>query len=75
MPKKQKEEAPAADALTAVAKAVGKAAGTVAKLAGAGEAPVESDAPKAAKVPKLAPKNKSRLPRREKKARQKSAAK
>jgi len=78
MAKKKTEESapPAEGALATVAKAVGKAAGKVAKLAGA-EAPA-AEAPPAkpakVKIPKLAPKNKTRLPRREKKALQKKNA-
>jgi hypothetical protein len=75
MPKKktdEQEQPPAEGALATVAKAVGKAAGTVAKLAGVGDASAE--APKSQKVPKLAPKNKKRLPRRQKKALQKKNA-
>jgi hypothetical protein len=77
MPKKQKEETPADDTLTAVAQAVGKAAGKVAKHSGAADT-TAAEAPPAEpakpKVPKLAPKNKQRLPRREKKALQKKNA-
>jgi hypothetical protein len=79
--KKTEEQAPEAEgALATVAKAVGKAAGKVAKLAGSADAPA-AEAPPApptppakVKVPKLAPKNKSRLPRKEKKALQKKNA-
>jgi hypothetical protein len=55
--------------LVTAAKAVGTAAGKIAVLAGA--------TPKAqsTKVPKLAKKDGKRLPRRQKKARQKAAAK
>lgn len=77
--KKDNTDQPEEGVLTAAAKAVGKAAGKVAALAGAGgETPAAEASPaepkKTTKVPKLAPKNKSRLPRREKKARQKAAA-
>jgi hypothetical protein len=62
----------------------GSAKGTKAADKGAGKKPVVPEAAaetapriapstKSTKIPKLAPKNKSRLPRREKKARQKSA--
>jgi hypothetical protein len=78
-PKEKKERkkasAPADEEsiLTTTAKAIGKAAGKIAVAAG-----VEPDAPKphtvSVKVPKLQKKNKSRLPRRQKKAQQKAAA-
>lgn len=78
-PKEKKERkkasAPAEGegALTATAKAIGKAAGKIAVAAG-----VEPEAAKphtvSVKVPKLQKKNKSRLPRRQKKAQQKAAA-
>ncbi len=55
--------------LVTAAKAIGTAAGKVARLAGAGE-PVKSQ-----KIPKLAKKNKSKLPRKEKKAAAAKAAK
>lgn len=51
-------------ALTAAAKAIGNAVGKVAAMAGVA-APSK---PKAPKIPKLVKKNKSRLPRKEKKA-------
>jgi hypothetical protein len=73
--KKEEQEQPAEGALATVAKAVGKAAGKVAKVAAAVEAAVvPSPAPKKVKIPKLAPKNKSRLPRKQKKALQKQNA-
>jgi hypothetical protein len=57
--------------LVAAAKAIGTAAGKVAKLAGAtGEAPAPA---KSQKVPKLSKKTKGKLPRREKKAARKSS--
>lgn len=66
------------DALTATAKTLGKAAGKVAAAvgvkpegSGAQDAPVRRTS---TKVPKLEKKNKNRLPRREKKARQKAAS-
>jgi len=72
--KKEEQEQPAEGALATVAKAVGKAAGKVAKMAVAVEAAVAPTPPKKVKVPKLAPKNKSRLPRKQKKALQKQNA-
>ena len=54
--------------LATAAKAIGTAAGKIAALAGVAPSP-----PKL-KIPKLQKKNKSRLPRRQKKARQKAAA-
>ena len=62
--KEPNQEAPDT-ALVAAAKVVGAAAGTIAASVGA-------TAPKP-KVPKLVKKNKSRLPRRQKKAAQKAA--
>lgn len=72
MAKKEKTEESADGMLTAAAKSVGKAAGKVAAAVGVGSE--SSDAPKqpSTKVPKLAKKNKTRLPRREKKARKKA---
>ena len=65
---------------SAAAKKIGKAAGKVAAVAGAAaDAPAEAAPPapkpqtKSVKVPKLAKKNKMRLPRKEKKAQQKAA--
>jgi len=58
--------------LVTAAKAIGKAAGKVAVLAGA-----EAEKPRTPKTPrigKLVKKNKSRLPRRQKKAQQKATA-
>jgi hypothetical protein len=68
--KKKKKSEPEADegVLVSAAKAIGAAAGKVAALAGAVPSP-----PKV-KIPKLQPKNKTRLPRRQKKALQKAAA-
>ena len=60
--------------LVGAAKAIGGLAGKVAAAVGVGEAsPGGTPPPGAAKPGKLAPKNKSRLPRREKKARKKAA--
>jgi hypothetical protein len=58
--------------LVTAAKAIGTAAGKVARLAGA--AP-EAGAAKSKKVPKLVKKTKAKLPRKEKKAAQKKASK
>jgi hypothetical protein len=54
--------------LLSVAKAIGQVAGTLAVKTGI------EHAPRKVKIPKLAPKNKRRLPRREKKALQKTTA-
>lgn len=72
MAKKKKEESPeAADSvLVTAAKGIGTAAGKIAAAAGVTEKPATPPKPK---VPKLAPKNKSRLPRRQKKAQAKKA--
>jgi hypothetical protein len=59
------------NALASVAEAVGAAVGKVAALVGAGEKP--KTPPKSVKIPKLAKKNKSRVPRKEKKAQQKAS--
>jgi hypothetical protein len=63
--KKHKEES----GLVSAAKAVGEAAGKIAALVGVAE---PGPPKKSMKIPKLAKKNKSRLPRREKKALQKA---
>jgi hypothetical protein len=79
MAKKTDTEEQSEGLLASAAKAVGKAAGKVAKLTGGGgEAPPAGDAPPAEpktsqKIPKLAPKNKQRVPRKVKKAQQKTA--
>ena len=77
MPKKDKTDE---SVLEAAAKTIGKAAGKAAAVAGleAGEAAppaARPNTPKKEKIPKLVKKNKSRLPRREKKALQKASAK
>jgi hypothetical protein len=79
--KKEAQEEPAEGVLAAAAKKVGKAAGKVAAAVGVTpEAPSEAAAPpapkpqtKSVKVPKLEKKNKSRLPRKVKKAQQKAS--
>ena len=72
--KEPKETAGAADSpLTNAAKAVGNAAGRVAALAGAAVEEKPSIPRKSEKIPKLEKKNKSRLPRKEKKAQLKAA--
>ena len=78
--KKDAQEAPEEGVLVAAAKKIGKAAGKVAAVAGVtAEEPTEAAPPapkpqtKSVKVPKLAKKDKSRLPRKEKKAQQKAA--
>jgi F420-0:gamma-glutamyl ligase len=70
---KQKETAKKAEdsVLVSAAKAIGKAAGEVAKLAGAEPEPRARAVSQ--KIPKLTKKNKTKLPRREKKAAQKRA--
>jgi hypothetical protein len=65
--KKKKEDS----ALVSAAKAVGATVGKIAALVGTGDKP--ATAPKSIKIPKLAKKDKSRLPRRQKKAQQKAA--
>jgi hypothetical protein len=59
--------------LATAAKIIGAAAGKIASLAGVAE-PVAKPQTKSTKVPKLQKKDKSRLPRRQKKAQQKVAA-
>jgi hypothetical protein len=82
--KKETEEKQPEGVLATAAKAIGKAAGKAAKLTGAAADAPAADAPavdapppqpKKVKVPKLAPKNKARLPRKVKKAQQKQKAK
>ena len=63
--KKHKEES----GLVSAAKVVGEAAGKIAALVGVAEPAAPK---KSMKIPKLAKKNKSRLPRRQKKALQKA---
>lgn len=60
--------------LATTARAIGNAAGKVASLAGVAEPAPAPSQTKSTKKPKLQKKNKSRLPRRQKKARQKAAA-
>jgi hypothetical protein len=71
--KKKKKAEPEAEEgpLVSAAKAIGSVAGKVAALAGAEAKP---PSPPKVKIPKLQPKNKTRLPRRQKKALQKAAA-
>ena len=72
MPKKNETaETPAESVLVTAAKAIGTAAGKVAKLAGVEPEPREPAVSQ--KVPKLSKKNKTKMPRREKKAAQKSS--
>ncbi len=52
-----------------------KVAEETAEAAAPVAAPPKPNTPKKVKIPKLAPKNKARLPRREKKAKKKAAAK
>jgi F420-0:gamma-glutamyl ligase len=68
--KKETSETPDESVLVTAAKAIGTAAGKVAKLVGVEPEPREPAVSQ--KVPKLAKKEKHRLPRREKKALQKS---
>lgn len=64
--------------LVSAAKGLGAAAGKIATLAGAkADAPAEGAKPKSPpkpKIEKLAPKNKTRLPRKEKKAKRVASA-
>jgi len=61
--------------LVTVAKTIGHAAGKLSVKAGIEPSPESQKAtPPTPKIPKLAPKNKSRLPRRQKKALQRSTA-
>jgi hypothetical protein len=62
----KKKETPEDGVLIAAAKTIGAAAGTIAVAVG-------MTAPQKPKVPKLVDKNKSRLPRRQKKAAKKAA--
>jgi len=68
--RKKKIEPEPEGVLTATAKAIGTAAGKVAALAGVGGPTPHT---LSTKIPKLQKTNKSRLPRRQKKARQKAA--
>jgi hypothetical protein len=71
MPKKKETaENPENNMLVSAAKAIGTAAGKIAKLAGV--APEGAPA-KSQKIPKLTKKSKNKLPRREKNAAQKSS--
>jgi hypothetical protein len=77
MAKKDKTEESAEGVLTTAAKKLGSAAGKVTAAVGATPETSSTVAPPvkqpSTKVPKLEKKNKNRLPRREKKARQKAA--
>jgi hypothetical protein len=68
MAKKKETEAPPDGVLVAAAKTIGAAAGKIAAAVGV-------TAPAKPKVPKLVNRQKSRLPRRQKKAAQKAAEK
>jgi hypothetical protein len=59
------------NAPVSAAEPAGAPAGKVAAVAGAGDKP--KTPPKSVKIPKLAKKNKSRLPRKQKKAQQKAS--
>ena len=76
MAKKDKPEESTDGIITTAAKKLGKAAGKVAAAVGATPETASTEAPPvkqpSTKVPKLEKKNKNRLPRREKKARQKA---
>jgi hypothetical protein len=76
MAKKDKPEESTELIITTVAKKLGKAAAKVAAAVGATPETSGKEAPpmkqSSTKVPKLEEKNKNRLPRREKKARQKA---
>jgi hypothetical protein len=67
--KKAEKKEKDGNALQAVAEAVGAAVGKVAALVG--DKP--KTPPKSVKIPKLAKKNKSRVPRKQKKAQQKTS--
>ena len=72
MARKKQEEAPKEESLAVTAaKAIGKAAGKIASLAGASGPVLKAPAKKRGK---LTPKNKKRLPRKVKKAQKKAAA-
>jgi hypothetical protein len=72
MPKKtEPTQTPDESVLVTAAKVIGAAAGKVAKLAGVEPEPRQPAVSQ--KVPKLSKKGKSKLPRREKKAAQKSS--
>lgn len=72
MSKKTKTDEPKEETvLVAAAKKIGETAGKIAALAGATAEPKVS---LKVKIPKLAKKNKSRLPRRQKKAQKKALA-
>jgi hypothetical protein len=72
MPKKEKPDKSSEEGvLVSTAKAIGTAAGKVAKLVGATGAPHAGEPAVSQKVPKLSKKDKHRLPRKEKKALQK----
>jgi hypothetical protein len=76
-PKKQKkliEPETKGGILATTAEAIGTAAGKIAKLAGVAEPAPTPSQTKSTKKPKLQKKNKSGLPRRQKKAQQKKAA-
>ena len=60
--------------LATAAKVIGNAAGKIASLAGVAEPAPTPPQTKSTKIPKLQKKDKSRLPRRQKKAQQKAAA-
>jgi hypothetical protein len=68
--KEEKAETAPETVVVAAAKAIGKAAGKIAALAGATGPALKAPA---AKRGRLAPKNKSRLPRKQKKAQKKAA--
>jgi hypothetical protein len=69
---KTEKKTKAKSVLVEAAEAIGAATGKIAALAGA--TADKAPAPKAVRKPKLAAKNKSRLPRRQKKAEKKAAA-
>jgi hypothetical protein len=71
MARKKEEQAPES-VVVAAAKVIGKAAGKIAALAGASGPELKAPAVKRGR---LAPKDKSRLPRKQKKAQKKAALK
>ena len=76
MPKKAKEtESKEDNLLVSAAKTIGKAAGKIAAVSGVQSQPAAGQPAHAQRSKgKLAPKNKARLPRRQKKARQKAGS-
>ena len=72
--KKKADPEPEEGLLVSAAKAIGSVAGKVAALAGAAAPEAKPPSPPRVKIPKLQPKNKTRMPRKQKKALQKASA-